>query len=69
MELLDIIDNVVSEGVIKLTISKPKSEAKYKKVTVSKMDKGYFAEQFTEKQAFHKNIAKDDLATYLKEIA
>lgn len=69
MELLNIIDNVVSEGVIKLTISKPKLEAKYKKVTVSRTDKGYFTEQFTEKQAFHKNIVRDELGTYLKGIA
>ena len=69
MELQSIIESVVGEGVIKLTVSKPKPNAQYKKITVSKTHKGYFAEQFTEKQAFHKNITKDELGTYLTDIA
>ncbi len=65
----NIIENIVADGVLKLTISKPKSDAVYKKITVSKTDKGYLAEQFTEKQAFHKSIADMDLADYIKTAA
>ena len=56
MELYEIIKKVVAEGIIKLTISKPRATAQFKKITVSKKDSDYFAEQFTEKQVFHKNI-------------
>ena len=69
MELRSIIESIVGEGVIKLTASKPVSGAKYKKTTVAKTDKGYFAEQFTDKQAFHKNIENDGLGAFLTDIA
>ncbi len=64
-----ILENIVREGVIKLTVSKPDTNAEYKKITVSKTDTGYFAEQFSEKQVFHKNIAEKDLLMYLKDVA
>lgn len=66
MELFDIIDNVTSEGAIKITLSKPNKDAEYRKITVSKTDKGYFGEQFTEKQVFHKNISQKELANFIK---
>ncbi len=66
MELFDIIDNVTAEGIIKLTLSKPNKGAEYRKITVSKTDKGYFAENFTEKQVFHKNISQKELAEFVK---
>lgn len=66
MELFDIIDNVTAEGIIKLTLSKPNNGAEYRKITVSKTDKGYFAENFTEKQVFHKNISQKELADFVK---
>lgn len=69
MELRSIIESIVGEGVIKLTASKPVSGAKYKKTTVAKTDKGYFAEQFTDKQVFHKNIENDGLGAFLTDIA
>ena len=53
MELYEIIKKVVAEGIIKLTLSKPRATAQFKKITVSKKDSDYFAEQFTEKQVFH----------------
>ena len=68
MELQNIIESTVADGIIKLTISKPKPSAQYKKITVSKTDKGYFAEQFTEKQVFHKNVSQAELAGYLNTI-
>ena len=69
MELQNIIESVVGDGVIKLTASKPASGVTYRKITATETDKGYFIEQFTEKQAFHKNITKDGLGEYLTDIA
>ena len=69
MELQNIIESVVCEGVIKLTASKPASGVTYRKITATETDKGYFIEQFTEKQAFHKNITKDGLGEYLTDIS
>lgn len=66
MELFDIIDNVTAEGIIKLTLSKPNKGAEYRKITVSKTDKGCFTENFTEKQVFHKNISQKELADFVK---
>lgn len=65
MELKEIIKEIVDNGIIKLTVSKPKATAKFKKVTVSKKQSGYFAEQFTDKQAFHKNLTDSELEEYL----
>ena len=41
-----------------IIMSKPKSDAQYKKIIVSATDKGFFTEQFTEKQVIHKNMQK-----------
>lgn len=68
MELYDIIDKITDEGVIKLTISKPKNNAEYRKITVAKTKNGYFAEQFTQKQAFRKNMTAAELNSYIKSM-
>ena len=67
MELKNIIDEIINEGVIKFVMSKPKGDAEFKKVSVIKNDKGYFAEQFTQKQVFHKNLSEDELSAYFNE--
>lgn len=67
MDLNEIFNSAIAEGVIKLTLSKPNSDAEYRKITVSKTEKGYFAEQFTDKQVFHKII--EDLLEYLKGLS
>ena len=67
MELKDILTAILADGIIKLTLSKPKPNTEYKKITVSKTDTGYFAEQFTDKQVFHKNLS--DLDEYLYGMA
>ena len=67
MDLNEIFNSAIAEGVIKLTMSKPNSNAEYRKITVSKTDNGYFAERFTDKQVFHQTIK--DLSEYLKTIA
>ena len=68
MELYEILNKITDEGIIKIIMSKPKSDAQYKKIIVSAVDNGYFAEQFTEKQAFHKNMQKSELLQYLESI-
>ena len=65
MDINEIINTVAAEGVIKLTISKPQKTAAYKKIIVRKTDKGYIAEQFTEKQTFHKNLKHDELSDFV----
>ena len=69
MDLYEILNKIADEGIIKIIISKPKSDAQYKKIIVSATDKGYFTEQFTEKQVFHKNMQKSELLQYLQETA
>ena len=69
MDLYEILNKIAAEGIIKIIMSKPKSDAQYKKIIVSATDKGYFTEQFTEKQVFHKNMQKSELLQYLQETA
>lgn len=69
MELNEILNNTISDGIIKLTMSKPKPGTKYKKITISKTDKDYIAEQFTDKQVFHKHLSGLDFVQYLTNIA
>ena len=69
MDINEIIKSAIGEGVIKLTMSKPKKGAEYKKITVSKTDRGYIAEQLTEKQAFHKNMKATELNGFIAAAA
>ncbi len=68
MELTEIIKELIGSDLVKIVLSKPKKTAKYKKISVAKTDKGYFAESFTEKQAFHKNMKNGELLEYLMEL-
>ena len=67
MDINEIIKTAVADGVIKMTISKPQKTAAYKKITVRKTDKGYIAEQFTDKQAFHKKLKYEELAGFISD--
>lgn len=68
MELLNIISDIAALKPVKVIMSKPCKNAKYKKINVSKTEKGYTAESFTEKQAFHKNFKSEDLEKYLADV-
>lgn len=68
MELLNIISDIATLKPVKVVMSKPCKNAKYKKINVSKTEKGYTAESFTEKQAFHKNFKAEDLEKYIAEV-
>ncbi len=67
MELKAILKELAESGIVKIILSKPKKTAEYKKVCITKTEKGYISESFTEKQAFHKNIKTADLMTYLAD--
>lgn len=69
MEFFDAIDKITAEGTVKITISKPKNNAEYRKISIVKTEKGYYAEQFTKKQAFRKNLTESELNGYIKSIA
>lgn len=63
MELKEIINGLGS--AYKIVLSKPRKDAKYKKISISSSDKGYIAESFTDKQAFSESISKDALSEYI----
>lgn len=65
-ELDQIIKDTINKDIIKIVLSNPK-DTKYKKITVTKKDKGYQAEKFTEKQAFHENLGDSQLALFCYE--
>lgn len=56
-EIKNALEKIFTGDVYKAVLSGSKSkENKYKKITVRKTDKGYIAEQYTDKQVFHKNL-------------
>lgn len=69
MDIKEILGGIADMGIIKFTASKPTAISEYKKTTVSKTDKGYFAESFTQTQAFGKNIQNDVIKEYLLGIS
>lgn len=65
-ELLKAIEILCSHNVQKITLSNKYSElCEYKKASIRATDKGYIVERFTERQAFHKNISRDELKNLL----
>ena len=76
MELIKIIEeNVANTGIIYAVFATPlnKAENKYKKITIkpiSSEDKIiYQLEKFTDKQAFHENIASDAITERIMDLA
>ena len=65
MENSEIINKIISDGLNKLVMSKPKKGAEYKKITIMRSGGRFRAECLTEKQAFHKNIDTAQLEGYL----
>lgn len=65
-ELLNAIDILCSENIQKITLSNKYSElCDYKKASIRATDKGYIVEHFTDRQAFHRNITKEELKNIL----
>lgn len=61
-----ILKEILTENIVKLVLSNPK-ETKFKKIVVSKLDCGYQAEKFTEKQVFHENLTEEQLVLFAYE--
>lgn len=57
------IKDLLSENIEKVILSNAKNHT-YKKIVISKQTKGYMAEKFTEKQAFHETITSNQLECY-----
>lgn len=58
---------MLDSGCEKIILSKPDKSAQYKKITVAHKEKQYQIEKFTEKQAFHENVGKEELIERLAE--
>lgn len=65
-ELKETLQGIFSEDVEKIVLSNGKN-SEYKKIVISKQKKGYQAEKFTEKQAFHENVAADQVECFCRE--
>lgn len=61
MTLEEYISQIISASPYKLIISNPASNAEFRKIIITKKDKYYQVEKYTEKQVFHDNIAFDAL--------
>ena len=65
-ELDQIIKEILTKKIIKIVLSNPK-DTKFKKIVITKKDKGYQAEKFTDKQAFHENLNDNQVALFCYE--
>lgn len=64
----DIFNGFYTQGINKVIISKPKNKSnEYKKIVILKKKDNYFAEKFTEKQAFHQNLSFEDSLNFCIE--
>ncbi len=52
---------MLDSGCERMILSKPDKSAEYKKITVTRKENQYQIEKFTEKQAFHENVNKEEL--------
>lgn len=61
----NIFEEIIAAAPQKIIFSKPRSKTeKYKKITITAKGKGFQAEKLTDKQAFHENIAAENLKEY-----
>lgn len=59
----------LSECPEKLILSNPRKKSeKYRKIQVRKLEKGYIAEQYTDKQVFHERFAEEELSIYMEKV-
>lgn len=69
MELKELLKEVADGGIEKLVASKGIKNGNFKKISITKLDKGYLAEKFTEKQAFSETLSGSTLMDFLINIA
>lgn len=65
-ELDKVIKEIFENNIKKIILSNPK-DTKFKKIVISKLDSLFQAEKFTEKQVFHENMKKDQVALFCYE--
>ena len=61
------IHRIAEAAPEKTVLGGPRSGCPYKRVVILRKKNGYQAEQYTEKQVFHKNVPADGLAAALEE--
>ena len=57
-ELQEKLEDIFCDDVEKIVLSNGKN-GEYKKIVIQKRNKGYQAEKFTDKQAFHENLTAE----------
>ncbi len=69
-EFKGYIEKIFTSDLQKAVVSKPKSkQSEFKKLTVNTMKDGYQIAKYTEKQVFHENVKKENLAVRICELA
>jgi SAM-dependent methyltransferase len=64
----DYIDDLCKLNLLRLVISQPQENSKYMKIDIRLHEFGYQAEMLTQTQAFHKNLAADEISLFLAEM-
>ncbi len=65
-ELNEVLSELLTDGADKIILSNTKN-TKYKKIVISRQKKGYQAEKFTDKQAFHENLGTEALTCFCEQ--
>ena len=61
-EIKRYLEEMITEALVKMVISNPKSKSEeYRKIVVNRKKNGFQIEKYTEKQVFHENITLDTL--------
>lgn len=59
----------LSECPEKIILSNPRIKSeKYRKIQVRKLEKGYIAEQYTDKQVFHERFSESELLKFMEKV-
>lgn len=64
-EIKQKLELLMKNDLNKLVISKPSKETEFKKIVIEKKNGYYQAAQYTQKQAFHKNITSEELFSFV----
>lgn len=66
-DLKEVLQKVVSDRIYKVVFSIPSKESIFNRMVIVKLEKGYQAQSYTEKQVFHKNIQTDTLCDFIEK--
>ena len=69
MELQQILETLWRSELYKMILSNPakKSETEYQKIVCNRLDTGWQAEKYTQKQVFHENLSEEAMKTFQEE--